>query len=45
MDKEEMARSTASSKTISEIPCRVNCDPHEKRNDWATVSAGHSVKL
>gem|GEM_PF-4324096 len=34
-----------SSKVISEIPCRVNSDPHEKRNDWATVSAGLSVKL
>jgi hypothetical protein len=40
-----LARGSLSGKTISEIPCRVNCDPHEKRNDWATVSAGLSVKL
>lgn len=44
-DKGAGSLDSVSSKVLSEIPCRVNSDPHEKRNDWATVSAGLSVKL
>ena len=30
---------------MSEIPCRVSSDLHEKRNDCHTVSTGDSAKL
>ena len=29
---------------LSEIPCRVSSDPHERRNDLDTVSERDSVK-
>jgi hypothetical protein len=30
---------------VSEIPCRVSSDLHERRNDWNTVSTTDPVKL
>ncbi len=31
--------------SISEIPCQVNSDPHQRRNDLVTVLTKSSVKL
>ena len=30
---------------LSVIPCRVNSDVHEWRNDWGTVSGSSPVKM
>ena len=30
---------------LSEVPCRVSSDLHERRNDWSTVSTTDPVKL
>ena len=43
--KELIAQQDMLSKTVSEIPCRLNTDPHERRNDSGTVSTRNPVKL
>lgn len=30
---------------MSEVPCLVNSDAHEWRNEWGTVSRSSSVKI
>ncbi len=43
--KGRMKRESNFEEQLSEVPCRVNSDAHEWRNDWGTVSGSSSVKI
>ncbi len=45
MDKDMVHSRQKCPGKVSEIPCRVSSDPHERRNDMSAVSERGTAKL